>query len=151
MRERLLARDAVQVGAAAEGTAAGGQHESLDDARRLVRHELMQGGMLGVDRDQLRARRLGECGHELAADHEALLVGEREVDALPQRGDRRAEAGRAHERVQDEVAVGVGDQRDEALGAAEHLAVGPGLRGLGGGVLVGQRDALDAEPLGLRE
>ena len=36
------------------------------------------------------------------------------------------------------------DQPHEALRAAEHLAVGPGLRGAGGGVLVGERDPLDA-------
>ena len=59
--------------------------------------------------------------HELAAHHEALLVGEREVDALAERRHRRAEPGGAHQRVQHEVAVGIGDQLDEPLGTREHL------------------------------
>ena len=71
---------------------------------------------------QLGAGRLRQRGHELAADHEALLVGEREVDALPQRRDRGTEARRADQRVEHEVAVGVGDQLDEALGPRQHLA-----------------------------
>ena len=107
----------VEVGAAAERAAAGGEHEPVHRAGPLAGDQLEQRGVLGVHRQQLRARGLGQRRHELAAHHEALLVGQREVDALAQRRDRGAEAGRAHQGVQHEVAVGVGDQLDEALGA----------------------------------
>ena len=59
--------------------------------------------------------RLRELRHELAADDERLLVGEREVDALAERRDGRAEAGRADERVEDEVGAGLDDEPDEPL------------------------------------
>ena len=75
----------------------------------------MDGGVLGVDRDDHRAGGLGECHHELAPDHERLLVGQREVDALTQRRDRRDQAGRADDRVEDQVAVALGDQPDQPL------------------------------------
>ena len=67
------------------------------------------------------------CGDELAADDERLLVGQREVDPLAQRGDGRAEARRADERVEHEVGARLEDEPDEPLGAGEHLAVGPRL------------------------
>ena len=55
--------------------------QPVDGARRLAAQELEQGRVLGVDRDQPRAARLGERRDQLAADDQALLVGEREVDA----------------------------------------------------------------------
>ena len=94
---------------------------------------------------------LGEGGHELPADDQRLLVGEGEVDPLPERGHRRAEAGGADEGVQHEVGFGLDHQPHEALGTAEDLAVGPRLRRAGGGVRVGQRDPPDAVVLGLLE
>ena len=66
----------------------------------LAGDQLVQRGVLGVDRDQLGAGGLGERGHELAADDQRLLVGQRDVDALGERDDRRAEAGRADDRVE---------------------------------------------------
>ena len=97
--------------------------------------------MLGVDGEDLRPRGLGELGHELAAHDQRLLVGQGEVDALAQRRHRRPEAGRAHEAVEHQVGPGLHHQADEALGARQHLAVGPRLGGAGSGVGVGQRDA----------
>ena len=82
--------------------------------------------------------------HELAADDERLLVGERDVDALGERDDRRAEAGRADDRVEHEVGVGLGDEPHEPLGAGQHLALGPRLGGARGGVGVGERDPAHA-------
>ena len=109
-----------QVGAAAERAAAGRQHELVDGPRPLALEQLEQRRVLGVDRDQLRAGGLGQRGHQLAAHHEALLVGQREVDALAERGHGRPQPRRADQRVEHEVAVGVGDQLDEPLGAREH-------------------------------
>ena len=57
------------------------------------------------------------CGDELAADDERLLVGQREVDALPQRRDRRPEPRGAHERVEDEVGARLEHEPHESLGA----------------------------------
>ena len=106
MGERLLGGDPGEVGAAAEGPARGGQDEPLDRARRLGADQLVERRVLGVDRDDPRAGRLGERHDQLAADHQALLVGEREVDALGERDDRRAEAGGADDRVEDQVGLG---------------------------------------------
>ena len=83
------------------GPPRGGEDEPVDRPGPLLSdHELEERGVLRVDRDHRRARGLGERHHELAAHHEALLVGQREVDALAERRDRRAEPGRAHQRVQ---------------------------------------------------
>ena len=119
--------------------------ELVDRARPLAGEQLVQRGMLGVDGQDLRAGRLRERHHELAADDERLLVGEREVDPLPERGDGRAEAGGADERVEHEVGARLEHEPHEPLGAAQHLAVGPGLGGARARVGIGQRDAIDAE------
>ena len=58
-----------------------------------------------------------ERHHELAADDERLLVGQRDVDALGERDDRGAEPGRADDRVEHEVGAGLGDQPHQALRA----------------------------------
>ena len=60
--------------------------------------QLVQRRVLGVDRQQPRAGRLGERHDQLAADHQALLVGEGDVDALGEGDDGRAEAGGADDR-----------------------------------------------------
>ena len=117
-------RVTAQVGAAAERAAAGGEDEPVDRARPLAGEQLEEGGVLGVHRQELRARGLRERGHQLAAHHQALLVGEREVDALTESGNRGTQAGRASQRVQHEIAVGIGDQLDQPLGTREHLGLG---------------------------
>ena len=83
----------------------------------LAGDQLVQRGVLGVDRDQLGAGRLGERHHELAAHDERLLVGQRDVDALGERDDRRAQPRRADDRVEHEVGAGLGDQPHEPLRA----------------------------------
>ena len=85
-------------------------------------------------RADLRAGGLGERRDELAADDERFLVGEREVDPLAERRDRRTEARQADERVEDEIGARLQYEPDESLGADEHLAVGPGLGGARAGV-----------------
>ena len=106
----------------------------------LAGDQLVQRGVLGVDRDQLGAGGLGQRHHEVAADDERLLVGERDVDALGQRHDRRAEPGRADDRVEHEVGAGLRHEPHEALGAGQHLALGPRLGGARRGVAVAERD-----------
>ena len=131
--------------APAKRAAGRGQDEVLDRPGPLAGDQLMQRGVLGVDGQDLRAGRLRERHHELAADDERLLVGEREVDALAERRDRRAEPGGADERVQDEVGAGLEHELDEPLGAGQHLPVGPLLGRARGRVGVGERDPVDAE------
>ena len=63
----------------------------------------------------------------------------------------RAEPGRADDRVEHEVGVGLGHQPHEPLGPGEHLAVRPRLGGARGGVGVAERDAVDAVLLGERD
>ena len=98
---------------------------SLDGPGPLAGDELVQGRVLGVDGDDRGARGLGELRDELAADDERLLVGQGEVDPLPQRRHARPEAGRADERVEHEVGARLDDELDEALGAGQHVSVGP--------------------------
>ena len=117
----------------------------------LAVDQLVQRGVLGVDGDELRAGGLAERHHELAADDERLLVGERDVDPLGERDDRRPEAGGADDRVEHEVGAGLGDEPDEPLRPGEHLAVRPRLGGARGGVGVAQRDPVDAVGAGLRD
>jgi len=63
---------------------------------------------------------------------------------LPQRGDSRAEADGADERVQHEIRAGLDHELHQPLGAAQHLPVGPRLRGSRRGVLVAEGDPGDA-------
>ena len=98
--------DVLELGAraAAERAAGRGQRRAGRSCpARSPAMQLVQRRVLGVDRDDLRAGGLGQRRHELAADDQRLLVGQREVDALAERGDGRAEAGRADERVEHEV------------------------------------------------
>ena len=94
MGERLLRGHLGEIGAAAEGPAGSGQHQPLDRSRWLRADQLIEGRVLGVDRDDPGVPRLRERGDQLAADHQRLLVGERQVDPLGERDDRRAEARR---------------------------------------------------------
>jgi hypothetical protein len=78
----------------------------------------MQRRVLRVDGDQLSAGGLGQRGHELAAHDERLLVGQGDIDALGERHDRGSEAGRADDRVQHQIGVGLGDKPHQPLGTA---------------------------------
>ena len=91
---------------------------------------------------------LGEGHRQLAADHQALLVGEGDVDPLAERDDRRAQPGGADDPVEDEVGAGGGDQLAHPLLAGEDLSVPAGAGGLGG-LGVGEGDRGDAVPPGL--
>ena len=90
---------------------------------RLGADQLEERRVLGVDRQQPRPGRLGQRHGQLAADHQALLVGEGDVDPLAEGDDRRAEARRADDPVEDQVGAGGGDQLADPLLAGEDLAV----------------------------
>ena len=129
--------------APAERPAAGREHQPVDGARALAPDQLEERGVLRVHRQELGAGGLRERRHELAAHDQALLVGEREVDALAERRHRRAEPGRADQRVKHEVAVGVRDQLHEPLRPGEHLHLRVLARARGR-VRVGERHPGDA-------
>ena len=97
VRERLLGGDLAQLfaRAPAEGAAGGREHQALDryragrrtaPGRLLGGDQLVERGVLGVDGNDSRAAvGLRELGHEFAPDHERLLAGGREIDALAER------------------------------------------------------------------
>ena len=143
MVERLLDPDAREVRAAAEGPTRGGEDQPLDRSRPLGADQLEERRVLGVDRQESRPGRLGQSRRQLAADHQALLVGERQVDARAERGDRRAQPGGADHPVEDEIRLGCGDQLAHAVLAGQHATVPGGAR-LVRRLLVGQRDGRDS-------
>ena len=79
-------------------------------------------------------------GDQLAANHEALLVGERHVHALAERDDRGSQTGGSDNRVEHEIRIGRRDQVAHAGLTHVHLRAVE-LRGCAlGGRRIGQRD-----------
>ena len=146
--ERLGDAYGAEIVAAAEGAAGGGDQQAVDGAGSLGADQLVERRVLGVDRQEPRSRRLGERHHQLAAEHQALLVGERDVDPGAERGDGRAEPGGADDAVEDEVRLGCRDQPPYALLTGEHGPL-PRLGGARRGIRVGERNRRDAVPPGL--
>ena len=66
---------------------------------------LVHGAVLAVDRDQLGARRRPQRLHDRAGGDQALLVGQGQPLARPQRGDRDRQPGEADDGVDDDVGV----------------------------------------------
>ena len=148
--ERLLAGHAREVRATSERAARRGQDQAIDDAGRLRGDQLMQRRMLGVDGGDPGAARLRERHHELAADDEALLVGEGELDALAEGDDRRAEAGRADDRVEHDVGLGARGSGSRIPSSPPRTSpLQPESRADVGGPVVGERDAADTRRAGL--
>ena len=129
MGERLVRRHPGEVGAAAERAAGCGEHQSLHVPRWLGGDQLVKRRVLGIDRDDARVGGLGERGDEVPSDHQALLVGEGEIDPLRESDDRRSEPGRPHHAVEHQVGAGGRDQLADSLLAGEDAAV-PGPPGL---------------------
>ena len=109
----------------------------------------MQRGVLGVHGDDARPRAFCECDDQLAPYDQRLLVREREVDALAERGDRGPEPRGADQPVEHEIGAGLDDELDEPGRAREHLPIGPGLGRAACHVLVGDRDPAHAVRAGL--
>ena len=142
-------------GAAPERPPGGGQDRPpRTRSRRHALHELEQGRVLGVNRHQRGAGARPRGRDEVAAGHQALLVGQRHGNAALERRQRRPQARRAHQGVQHEVGLrrrrsgrrGRGRaarSRRRAAQAVWRDAVGRGL----GGHRVGARAA--GEPAGL--
>ena len=78
--------------------------------------QLVDRRVLGVDRDDRGAGGLGQLRDQLAPDDQRLLVGQRQIDPLAERRDRRHQPGRADDPVEHELALALGDQPDQPLG-----------------------------------
>ena len=87
----------------AERAAARRQHEALGLAELGALEERR---VLAVDRDQLAPAARARLERELAGGDEALLVRERERDAVLERPHRRREPGEADDGVQHDVRLG---------------------------------------------
>ena len=140
MGQGLVPRDRAEIGAPAERPSRCRQDESLDDPGRLGGDQLMQRRVLGIHRGDPGLTRLRQCDHELPADYQALLVGERQLDALAEGDDRRPEAGGADDRVEHDVRLEAQDQVADALLPVEDLPAPARIPGRLGGVRVGEGD-----------
>ena len=92
--------------AAAERAAGGSEDDRVDGVARASLEALEDGAVLGVDRQQQASSPLLRAQRELAGGDEALLVRERERDPALQRPQRGADAGEAHDGVEDDVRLG---------------------------------------------
>ena len=101
----------------AERTARRGEDEPREPAV-APGDALQHGAVLRVHRDQLAPALAGGARHELAGHHQRLLVGQRHALPRAQRGERGIEPGRADDRVEHDVHVGV------RRGLDQHLAPG---------------------------
>ncbi len=112
MRERLDRAHVGEVGAgaAAERPARGGEHERVNGVRRLPVEELKRGRVLGVDREQAPSPAPPGGHRQVAPRDEALLVGERQVDAVLQGPEGCRQSGEADDGVEDDVRLGAVEQ-----------------------------------------
>ena len=113
MCERLLDGDVLELvpGAAAERAAGRGQDERLDRLGLAALEALEERRVLAVDRQQQAAAAPVGGDGELAGGDEALLVRERERDAVLERPQRRLDAGEADDRVEHDVRLARLEQR----------------------------------------
>ena len=100
--------------AAPERAARGGQDPGLHALGRHALEQLEERRVLGVDRHERRAGAGPRRGHQVAARDQGLLVGQRHRQAAPDRGQRRPQPRRAHQRVQHDVRPAGLDQAVEA-------------------------------------
>ncbi len=121
MCERLLGRHVGQLRASApaEGPAGGGKPDSRELGGALAYQALIDRGVFAVHGQQLSGP--GKRRHELATDHERLLVGERERLARRECGHCGSEARRAHESVQHHIRIRVRRERLDRFGTLSDL------------------------------
>jgi hypothetical protein len=133
--ERLLGRYLRELGtrAAAERPARGREHEALHRLRRAPLEALEERRMLAVDGKEPSPTPLPGARCEVASRHEALFIGEREVDPGLERGERRRQAGEADDGIQDDVRLGRADERVErGIAVDRHMPDAPDLCDLAG-------------------
>ena len=106
--EGLLGRDVVELvsRSAAERAARGREDERVHLLIGAALQALKGRGVLAVHGEQPASSPLLRRQREVAGSDEALLVGEREVDAALERPERDGQAGEADDRVQDDIGLG---------------------------------------------
>ena len=151
--EHLLDGGAPPVGMAAQGTPRGGEREALHRARVAPAQALERRAVLAVHRHQLAAAR-ERPAHQRAADHQRLLVRERQPRAALEGGERGLERRRAHHPVQHHRGAALRRQPRGGAGAHPDAGAGTGLLERGararrvGGVLERQPGGAHAPRLG---
>ena len=83
---------------------------------RAAAQALGQRGVLGVDGHDLAGLRRPQ--HQRTAGDQRFLVGQRQPGARCQRGQRRSQAQRADQRIEDDVGLGLLDQPGDRVGPA---------------------------------
>ena len=92
-------------GAAAERAAGSREHERVDLLRLASFEALEERRVLAVDGQDPAAAALARSESELPGGDEALLVREREVDAVLERPQRRVDSREADDGVEDDVGL----------------------------------------------
>ncbi len=124
--ERLLDRRLGELGPrpSAERPPRTRQHDALQVLATLTPKRQGKGRVLGVDREQPLGLTLDQVHHELAADNEALLVGERERLPALERGERGPKTGRADQTVHHDVGLGFAGDGLGGIGTDDQLHAG---------------------------
>lgn len=129
----------------AEGAAAGGEEEAADGVAMVAFEALEDGVVLAVDGEDADAFGFGGSGDGFAGHDEDFFAGDGEVHAAFDGGEGGGEAGGADDGDEDEVGIDGVDEIDEALGAGVDFdGGGESGAGLGGGVVVEEREVFDA-------
>jgi hypothetical protein len=128
MCERLVGPDVLKLlaPAAAERPAGGGQHERAHRLGGAALEALEDGRVLAVDRQEQAAPAPLRLPGEVAGRDEALLVRERERDAVLECPERRVDAGEAYDRIQDDIRPGHLEQRNRVAADLHVLDAEPG-------------------------
>ncbi len=134
MLQRVRHGDLLELrpGLPAERPATGGQDHPAHFTLSARTQSLVDGGVLGVDGDDLAAAAATHLRDDWTTGDQALLVGEREPLAMLERGERRRKAGEADDGVEDDVGFGQRCELREGVGVVE-AAAGP----LGGNTELG--------------
>ena len=104
----------------AERAARGGQDEPPHVAALAGAQRLVEGVVLGVDRQDRAAVARRRRHHQLAGHHQRLLVGQQHLAAGADGVPRRHQPEGADEGADHRVGLGVGRDRDAARLAREH-------------------------------
>jgi hypothetical protein len=119
--ERLGDRDPLELGAGLppEGPTARGEDDPLDLVGGAAAQRLVDGGVLGVDGDDLATAAGPGAGDDGPAGDEALLVGQREPLAVRERGQGGRQAGEPDDGVQHDVGLGQRRELGQRVGIVD--------------------------------
>lgn len=117
MRASLLGGDMLEVGRgpAPKRPSRGRQHQLGDLVGSAAAQALGQRGVFGVDRHDLTGPRRPQ--HQRTTGDQRFLVGQRQPGTCLERGQRRSQAQRADQRIEDDVGLGLLDQPGGGVGS----------------------------------